>query len=49
MMFLFSAFVFMDLSANDDKDLPEELRNKYTMSKMLGRLVDTSLSVFLLL
>ncbi len=31
------AFVFMDANANDDSDLPDELKQKYTIAKLLGR------------
>ncbi|KAK7088732.1 serine/threonine-protein kinase Chk2-like [Littorina saxatilis] len=31
------AFVFMDLNANEDMDLPRELTEKYTLTKVLGR------------
>jgi hypothetical protein len=32
-----SAFVFMDLNANEDADLPKALTDKYTLTKVLGR------------
>lgn len=28
----------MDSNANDDSDLPDELKQKYTIAKLLGRL-----------
>ncbi|XP_050410649.1 serine/threonine-protein kinase Chk2 isoform X2 [Patella vulgata] len=31
------AYVFMDLDCNEDKDLPSELTDKYTLTKVLGR------------
>ena len=31
------AFVYMDANANDDSDLPDELKQKYTIAKLLGR------------
>ncbi|XP_078599628.1 serine/threonine-protein kinase Chk2-like isoform X1 [Branchiostoma floridae x Branchiostoma japonicum] len=31
------AFVFMDMNANEDMSLPEELRRKYTLSRFLGK------------
>lgn len=31
------AFVFMDLSVNEDASLPKELTDKYTLTKVLGR------------
>ncbi|BFZ05370.1 hypothetical protein BsWGS_08409 [Bradybaena similaris] len=31
------AYVFMDLNANEDNHLPEELTEKYTLTRMLGR------------
>ena len=36
-----AAFVFMDPSANEEKDLPPELSDKYTISKLLGKSVPT--------
>ena len=27
----------MDANANDDSDLPDELKQKYTIAKLLGR------------
>ena len=34
-----SAFVFMDAAGNEDKDIPGELKMKYTLSRILGRYV----------
>ncbi|KAK3595769.1 hypothetical protein CHS0354_025403 [Potamilus streckersoni] len=31
------AYVYLDLSANEDDDLPQEIKEKYTMTKVLGR------------
>ena len=31
------AFVYVDANANDDSDLPDELKQKYTIAKLLGR------------
>lgn len=31
------AFVYMDLTVNEDADLPQEIREKYTLTKTLGR------------
>ena len=31
------AFVYMDANADDDSDLPDELKQKYTIAKLLGR------------
>ena len=33
----FPAFIYMDGSCNDDSDLPEELRKRYTLSRILGK------------
>ena len=35
--FFLKAYVFMDLNANEDADLPKELTEKYTLTKVLGR------------
>ncbi|KAL3858100.1 hypothetical protein ACJMK2_012711 [Sinanodonta woodiana] len=31
------AYVYLDLAANEDDDLPQEIKDKYTMTKVLGR------------
>lgn len=31
------AFIYMDGSSNDDSDLPDELRQRYTLSRVLGK------------
>ena len=34
-----SAFVFMDAAGSENRDIPEELKKKYTLSRELGRYV----------
>ena len=33
----FAAYMYMDLGANEDADLPQEIKEKYTLTKTLGR------------
>ena len=43
------AFVYMDANANDDSDLPDELKQKYTIAKLLGRyMLNTFLKILML-
>jgi len=38
-----TAFMFMDLQESSDGDLPDEIKDKYTLTKTLGRFVLTHL------
>ena len=35
--YAFAAYMYMDLGANEDADLPAEIKEKYTLTKTLGR------------
>ena len=47
-----AAFIFMDANSSEDEDLPAELRDKYTLSRLLGRWEymywDTTVRVFIM-
>ena len=36
-VYAFAAYMYMDLGTNEDADLPAEIKEKYTLTKTLGR------------